>query len=404
MRTNRILISGAGLAGPALAYWLNQSGYAVTLVEKAPALRKGGYVIDFWGLGYDLAERMGLLAEIRKVGYQVQEMKIVGDRNEKRAGFGTRVFEELTGGRYTTLSRSDLSRLLFETIKDCTAVLFDTEVIALRQNGNGVDVEFSNGSADTFDLVIGADGLHSGVRRLAFGLQSLFEHHLGYCVAAFETQGYPLREEDVYLMYCQPGRMVGRFALHGDRTLFLFVFASQADTFPQTLEEQKAALDDAYRGGKWETAAILDILADTESLYFDRVSQIRMPTWSHGRVALCGDAAFCVSLLAGQGYALAMVAAYVLAGELKRANGDHRVAFVRYERVLRDYIALKQQGAERFAGAIAPKTWFGLWFRNMIVHTMRIPGIAKLAIGREMIDRLMLPDYGFSDAKVEGVT
>jgi len=106
----------------------------------------------------------------------------------------------------------------------------------------------------------------------------------------------------------------------------------------------------------------------------------------------------------GRGSALAMVAAYVLGGELKRANGDHRVAFVRYERVLRDYIALKQQGAERFAGAIALKTWFGLWFRSMIVHTMRIPGIAKLAIGREMIDRLMLPDYGFSDAKVEGVT
>lgn len=394
MARKPVLISGIGIAGPALAYWLQLAGYSVTLVDKAPAVRTGGYVIDFWGLGYDLAASMGLETAIKEIGYQAEEMRIVDSRNVKKAGFGTRVFDELTKGRYITLPRSGLSRLLFEKIRSTSSVHFDTEITALRESGDGVEALLSNGDMGKFDIVIGADGLHSNVRKLAFGPQSEFEQALGYCVAALEVDNYPLHDEDVYVMYCRPGHMVGRFALRGRRTLFLFVFAYE-QSFPETLREQKAILERIYGSAGWETRQILAALEKANSLYFDRVSQIKMAAWSHGRVALCGDAAFCVSLLAGQGSALAMVAAYVLAGELKRANGDHATAFARYEQTLRPYISLKQDGARRFAGALAPKTVFGLWFRDMVVRSMNIPGVAQMAIGREITDRLALSDYGF---------
>ena len=392
MRT--VLISGAGIAGPTLAYWLKAAGYAPTLVERAPALRGGGYVIDFWGLGYDIAERMGLLPAIDRAGYHAQAVRIVDDAGRCIAGFGTRVFDELTGSRYVTLARSDLSWLLYE--KASTEVIFDDEIMALEQRSECVTVQLRRGGERRFDLVIGADGLHSPVRRLVFGPQQAFEHHLGYAVAAFEASGYGRRDDNVYVMYGRPGRMVGRFALHDDRTLFIFIFASGPDHWPVTPAEQKAKLRDVYGEALWECPDILSEVDRTGELYFDRISQIRMDSWSRGRVALIGDAAFCVSLAAGQGSALAMISAYVLAGELARAEGRYQEAFAAYEARLRRYIVAKQLGAERFAAAFAPRTPWGLWFRNQVVKAFALPGVARFAIGRDIADRLSLPAYCWS--------
>jgi 2-polyprenyl-6-methoxyphenol hydroxylase-like FAD-dependent oxidoreductase len=397
MRT--VLISGAGIAGPTLAYWLRAGGYEPTLVERAPALRHGGYVIDFWGLGYDIAERMGLLPAIESAGYRVREMRIVDGRGRRVAGFGTNVLDDLTGGRYVTLARSDLSRLLYGTVRDGVETIFDEEIVGLEQQPEGVDVQLRRGGSRRFDLVVGADGLHSQVRRLAFGSIGTFERNLGYGVAAFETRGYRHRDENVYLMHNRPGRMVGRFALRDDRTLFLFVFRGDAGE-PAA---QKAQLRDLYRDARWECPDILNELERTDDLYCDRVSQIRMDGWSRGRVVLIGDAAFCVSLVAGQGSALAMISAYVLAGELARADGRHEEAFSAYETRLRSYIGAKQRGAERFAAAFAPRTSWGLWFRNQVVKAFSFPGAAKFAIGRDLADKLDLPTYRWSDRKVIGV-
>jgi 2-polyprenyl-6-methoxyphenol hydroxylase-like FAD-dependent oxidoreductase len=391
--TKTVLISGAGIAGPTLAFWLRAAGFRPTLVERAPELRSGGYVIDFWGLGYDIAERMGLITEINRAGYHVQELRIVDDRGQRVTGFGTKVFSELTGDRYVTLRRSDLSRLLFEKIRRTTEVIFDSEIVNLEQHPDGVQVRLTHAGERRFDLVIGADGLHSGVRGLAFGPQHQFEKHLGYVVAAFEARGYRPREEDVYLMYGRPGRMLGRFTLHEDRTLFLFVFAAGRDSLPVTLDLQKAMLRKVYGDGRWECPQVLRRLDETDELYFDRVSQIRMESWSRGRVALAGDAAFCVSLAAGQGSALAMISAYVLAGELASTDGRHEEAFSNYEARLRNYIHGKQQGAERFASAFAPRTAAGLWFRNQVIRAFTIPGVARLMTGRDIVDTLQLPDY-----------
>ncbi|MBV1699861.1 MAG: FAD-dependent monooxygenase, partial [Hyphomicrobiales bacterium] len=207
-----------------------------------------------------------------------------------------------------------------------------------------------------------------------------FETQLGYIVAAFEVPGYRPRDEDVYVIYSDPGRMVGRFALRDDRTLFLFVFTGQTDASGSAmldLPAQKTILRNRYGDGKWECPRILGELGQTEELYFDHVSQIKMQTWSQGRIALIGDAAFCVSLMAGQGSALAMTAAYVPAGELAQAGGRHDLAFANYETRLRDYIAPKQKAAERVSAAFAPKTRWGLFLRNQVIRATAIPGLAR---------------------------
>jgi 2-polyprenyl-6-methoxyphenol hydroxylase-like FAD-dependent oxidoreductase len=312
-----------------------------------------------------------------------------------RAGFGTRAFSELTGGRFVTLPRSDLSRLLFEKVKGCTEFIFGDEIVELREEVDGVWVRFKHAGERRFYLVIGADGQHSIVRELAFGPTAPLEKHLGYAVAAFEIRGYRPRDEDVYLLYGQPGRMIGRFTLHDDCTLILFVFAVADTALPITLVQQKAMLRKVYADRGWECSHILSELERTDAIYLDSVSQIRMPRWTRGRIALVGDAAFCVSLLAGQGSALAMISAYVMAGELAAAHGEHQEAFGSYEVLLRNYIGAKQKGAERFASAFAPKTRAGLFFRNQIIRAFAFPGLAKLAIGRDIADRLDLPRYNW---------
>ncbi len=397
MRT--ILISGLGIAGPTLAFWLKAAGFEPILVERAPRLRAGGYVIDFWGLGYDIAERMGLRAEIDEVGYHVTELRIVDRTGRRLAGFGTDVFTELTGGRYVTLQRSDLSRLLFTRLKGRVETIFDDEIVALDDRPDGVRVQLKHAGVRKFDLVLGADGLHSAVRSLVFGPQSGFEKYLGHIVAAFEARGYRPRDDDAYLIHGQPGRMVGRFTLRGDRTLFLFVFAAPETTLLTSLDRQKAMLRAIYGRDGWECPAILTELDRTDELYIENVSQIRMPAWSRGRVALVGDAAFCVSLLAGQGSALAMISAYLLAGELAAAQGRFQEAFGRYEMLLRGYIAAKQRGAERFASVFAPKTSAGLSFRNLVIRAFAIPGLARLTVGRDIADTLQLPNYQWPSLK-----
>ena len=257
MSAKKVLISGAGIGGPTLAFWLNAAGLEVTLIERARTLRTGGYVIDFWGLGYDIAERMGRGSDKDRIGYHMRELQIVGDRGQRVASFGTRVFRELTGGRFVTLGRSDLSRLLFEKIEGTTEVIFGDEIVGLQDDADRVLAQFERGAERWFDLVIGADGLHSGVRRLVFGPQQRFEKPLGYIVAAFEVRGYRLRDEEIYVIYSRPARMLARFALHDDRTLFLFVFTADAAALPiDEPPEQRAMLHEKFDNGNWECASI----------------------------------------------------------------------------------------------------------------------------------------------------
>ena len=327
----RVLISGAGIAGPTLAYWLARYGLQPTLVEAAPRLRTGGYVIDFWGAGFDIADRMGALPEIRRKGYMMREVRVVNRNGKRVAGFPVDAFSRLTQGRYVSLPRGELAAAIFGKIEGKVETIFGDSVNRIDQTEKYVHVTFERGGARDFDLVVGADGLHSRVRELVFGPESRFEKYLGYKVAAFAVDGYRPRDELVYVMYTEVGQQVGRFAMRGDRTMFLFIFSDDDATGASDARAQKALLRKRFGASGWECPQILDALDAADDLYFDRVSQIRMDPqqglWTRGRATLIGDAAFCVSFLAGQGSALAMVSAYILAGELHRANGDYASSF-----------------------------------------------------------------------------
>lgn len=390
-----VLISGAGIAGPTLAYWLLRYGYAPTLCERASAMRTGGYVVDFWGRGYDVAERMRLLPKIKADGYEVEEVRFVDAEGRRVGGFPRSAIVGAIGGRFTSVARSDLARALFRSVENECETIFGDSVDALEPDQNGVRAVFAHGHERSFDLVIGADGLHSRVRDLAFGPERHFEKYLGYGVAAFQATGYTPRNDNIYLAHSEPGRQIARFSMHDDRTLFLFVFA--AKEFPEIEAHdaagQKALLRRLFGGDGWEAPQILDALDATDDLYFDRVSQIRMDSWSNGRIALVGDAAYSVSLLSGQGAALAMTGAYVLAGEIARAQGRPEIAFPAYEATLRDYIDGKQQSAENFASSFAPHSRMGIFVRNQVTKLMAIAPIARLVFGRTLVDQLSLPEY-----------
>lgn len=393
----RILISGAGIAGPTLGYWLAQYGHQPTIVESAPHLRTGGYVIDFWGAGFDIAERMGLLPEIKHKGYVFKEVRIVDRDGNRVAGFPVDAFARMTQGRYVSLARGDLAGSIFHKLDGNVETIFGESVARITQTERAVQVIFESGITREFDLVVGADGLHSRVRELVFGEENQFENFLGYKVAAFEVEGYRPRDELVYVMYTEVGQQVARLAVRDDRTMFLFIFADKNAAVPDSVSAQKALLRSRFGSSGWECSQILSALDTTDDLYFDRVSQVRMDPqqglWTRGRVTLVGDAASCVSFLAGQGSALAMVGAYILAGELHLANGDYTEAFERYQNLFAPLVLKKQKAALRFAGVFAPKSKFALFLRNQVFNLMSIPWIADFAAGRDLVDKIDLLDY-----------
>ena len=395
MKSLDVLISGAGVAGPALAFWLLRWGFRPTLIEQASHLRTDGYVIDFWGVGYDVAERMGILPRLHTVGYQVDAVRLVDRTGRRVGGFGGRLFRSATRDRFVSLPRGDLAREIFRTIENRVEVIFGDSIRAIRDDGSGVEVAFGRSPPRRFDLVVGADGMHSSVRALLFGEDARFFRYLGYGVAAFTSAGYPHRDENAYVSYAAPGRQIGRFALRDGRTAFFLIFTDKDGLHVQRHdhERQRRLLRRTFDDAGWEAKEVLAALDDCATLYFDAVSQVRLDKWSKGRVVLLGDAGFCPSLLAGQGAALAMTGAYVLAGELWRAAGDHAIGFDRYEQRLRPLILAKQKSAGAFGRWLAPRTERGIWLRNQLTRLIEVPYVSDLVARRMVDDRLTLPAY-----------
>ena len=391
----KIAISGAGIAGATLAYWLRRAGHEPVLIERAPALRTGGYIMDFWGVGYSVAERMGILPAVRQAGYQVEEVRFLADDGRRVAGFAVDALRDLTRGRMTSVARGDLASEIYRAIEGRVETLFDDQISAIHEHDDGVQIVLQSGGTRDVDLLIGADGLRSRVRELAFGPQDRFEKDLGYRFAVFETAGYAPRDENVYVVHAAASRQIGRFALRGGRTLFLLVFGSERanGVEPTGSAEVRALVRTIFADAGWETDRILAAMDTTDDLYFDRVSQIRMPSWRRGRIALVGDAAMAVSFLAGEGAGLAMTGAYVLAGEIARAAGDYEQAFAAYEARLRPFIEGKQKTAENFASTFVPQTEFGIWLRNQATRLMALPGAANLMLGKSLSDNFELPEY-----------
>ena len=386
-----ILIVGAGIAGETLAYWLRRAGHQPTLVERAPELRRGGYLVDFWGAGYDVAERMGIIPELRRRGFVFTEVRAVDNDGHGVASFKPAAVMG-PGQRYISVARSDLAAVINDALEDQVELILGDTVAAFDDDGHRVRVSFESGGARDFDLVIGADGLHSRVRRLAFGPEEQFATYLGIVVSAFDVEGYRPRDELVAMMHAEVGFQAVRLSLPEDVTMFLLTVRHEAPAPIDDPAEQQALLRARLTGASWETPAIVELMPTARTFYFDQVSQIQMPSWTRGRIGLVGDAAACPSLLAGQGSALAVIEAFTLAAELTQSE-DHVQAFARYQQRLGDFLRSKQKGAVGLGPAFAPKNRRQLLARNLVMKSMGLPMVADLAMGRSFHDAIELPAF-----------
>lgn len=400
MHNRNVLISGAGIAGPALAYWLLRRGFKPTLVERAPAPRGGGYMIDVWGTGWEAVKRMGLADRVRRDGYLMDGLSVVDDNGRQIARLDSRRYAEAMNsngadGYFVSLLRGDLAQAIYALVDGRVDAIFGDSIASIEQDADGVDVAFEHAAPRRFNLVIGADGLHSRVRELAFGEESAFVHPLGYGTASFTIADYPHRHETRYVSHGAPGRQVTRYALRDNRSAFFFVFVDRDGrlTAPSDRHDARATLDELYRDAGWECPEILNAMRHSDDLYFDAVSQTRMTAWHGGRVALLGDACFCPSLLAGEGSAFAMLGAYVLAGELQLADGDPHVAFARYQQRLAPFMQRKQQAAKRYGSWFAPATRLGLSIRNIVTTLANTPPLTGWIMRSMIRDQFAFPDY-----------
>ena len=361
MNNKTVLISGASIAGPSLALWLSRHGFHPTVVERAPGIRSGGYAVDFRGASMKVLERMDILPEVQRVQVRTGATTIVDRANRKIASLP----DGFTSGEIEIL-RGDLARILYEATRSSAEYIFDDSIAALRQNESGVEVTFSRGRPRTFDLVVGADGLHSNVRSLAFGPESPFIRHLGYYVSIFTVPNH-LNLDHAGLFYGVPGRMVGIFsAKDNTEATASFYFASSPLEYDRyNTAKQQEILRERFADVGWEVPRLLAMLDHAPDFYFDSISQIKMTHWSNGRIVLLGDAAYCGSPLSGMGTGMAVVGASTLAGELKQAGGDHNIAFANYESLMRDYVTRCQKLAEG-ADWFVPRTRRKLWLRNQI--------------------------------------
>ncbi|MEV1174514.1 FAD-dependent monooxygenase [Nonomuraea sp. NPDC049784] len=333
----RILISGGSVAGPALAYWLHRHGHRPTIVERAPAVRGGGAAIDFRGSALQVLERMGLLEEMRRHETGMTGMTLVDDAGAALAELpATAISGDLE------VLKSDVTAILYEATRDTTEYLFDDRITALDQDDSAVHVTFERNEPRTFDLVIGADGLHSAVRRLAFGPESRYVRHLGIYGALFTVPNI-LGLDRTGLMHNTTGRNALAFPARGNTELRvgLSFGADHLDYDRRDRRQQEELVVKHFAGAGWEVPRLLEAMHEAEDFFFDSSGQVVMDSWSTGRIALLGDAAYCAAPSSGRGTSQALIGAYVLAGELAEAPG-HATAFAAYERRLRDYVERNQ--------------------------------------------------------------
>ncbi|MEU6465398.1 FAD-dependent monooxygenase [Streptomyces sp. NPDC046976] len=395
----RVLISGASIAGPALAHWLDRYGFEVTVVEKAPTVRGGGYAIDIRGTAREAVDRMGLLPRLRAAHVDTQRITFIDAAGET---VGSLAPEQMTGGAVgldLEVRRGDLADALYTPLRDRVEFLFEDSIATLDDDGDAVHVVFDSGAHRSFDLVIGADGLHSNTRRLVFGPEEPFHHYLGHVFAGFTLPNeFGLMHEAA--IWNEPGRSAVLYAHEpSDRLHGFLTFTRETPPF-EAFRDPRAQRDlaaDRFPEQVWHLPRLVTAMRGADDLFFDIVSQIHLPTWSHGRVALAGDAAHATSFLSGQGSSVALVGAYVLAGELA-THADHQEAFAAYERRMRPFAERNQALATGGGTVVTPTTREQLEARNALV---RDPGSAARALvtsgaeeGRAAHSGLVLPDYG----------
>ncbi len=398
MTTRTALISGAGIAGATAAYWLQRAGYAVTVVERARSAPKGGQTVDLRGAGRDIARRMGVYDEI--VARSVHQLGIanVDDVGAIRATMGVEAFGGNGVISEVEILRGDLADILLDAVQDRIEITWNDSVTSIADGPTGVTVEFERSEPARFDLVIGADGSHSTVRRLAFGPESEFVRPLGLYQAWFTTQDSP-DLDNWYKLYRAPGGLVASLRpgrLPGEAKAAM-CFRAESD--PGIDRRDPAAVRRLIRqkfAGRtgWKVPWLLDALDAATDVTFDSMDQVHMDSWTRGRVALVGDAACAPGAITGMGTSLALVGAYVLAGDLQRAGGDHTAAFRGYEEIVRPYVDQAQELPPGGISGYAPRSRLMIRLGNLSVRSMtRWPMRPLLEKQFSKADAIELPDY-----------
>jgi len=380
LNNRNILISGASIAGPALAYWLNQYGFNVTVIEKAPELRKGGYRIDLRGVATEVAQRMGILNQVKELNTAMRGSSMI-DANGKR--YADLNDPNIFGMRQDTdveIMRGELSNILYAETKEQTEYIFDDAITAITQTDEGLTVTFKDGEQRDFDLLVAADGLRSNVRGLAFDKEKISVDHLGYFVSIFTIPNY-FNLDHWELSYPAVGKIVNIYSTgKGQEAKALLMFAAPATEYDhRDIAQQKQMVIDHFKYEGPSITKILDAIHDTPDFYFDAISQVKAESLSNGRVVLLGDAGYCPSPASGQGSSLALVGAYVLAGELAASPGNHQAAFANYESQMRWFVKANQQLGVTVLKEMVAKSKSQLWLQNTMLRLLlKLPGKEKI--------------------------
>ncbi|MGW0249790.1 FAD-dependent monooxygenase [Nocardia goodfellowii] len=403
MKNQSILVSGAGVAGPALAYWLHRYGFHPTVVERAPGPRRGGHAVDIRGTAREVAARMGIVEQVRAAGTGARGMAFVDGTGKRVAKMGTEVFGH-SGGPVAELSlrRTDLAQIIYDATCADVEYVFGDAIRTVDQDRDGVHVRFEHGGPRRFDLLVGADGVRSNVRQLVFGPDEHYLRDLGSYMSLF-TAPTELSHDGWRLMYTipagngRPGRTAALYPQLEPGTALTGFFVRSAPRWYARgdTDAQKRIVVSAFENDGWEVPWMLDAIWDAPDFYFDRTLQVEVDTWSRDRTVLLGDAGYCASPMSGIGTSLALVGAYILAGELAAAAGEHTRAYAVYEQKMRLFTDRAQKYARSAGdGGLMPDSHLQMRVRNQMIRTLRFLPKRLVRRGMEKVaDTVELDGY-----------
>lgn len=401
----RILISGASISGPVLAYWLTRHGFDVTVVERAPQLRKtGGHAVDLFRPAMEISEKMGVLTQIEALATGTTELTIHRQGARRPAHVDITKVTAAASERHVEIMRDDLSEVYYSTTRADVEYLFGDSITAISPDGA---VTFENATPRDFDMVIGADGLHSNVRRLMFGEDAGRTQFLGGYLAVQSVPKTLARDSEM-VVHVGPGRLAGLYTaqpLDDARALFMFRSKEELPYHYRDTLRQKDLLRHAFTGMHPQVDGWLAELDRTPSFYFDSITQLQLDTWSRGRVTLVGDAGYCPGPAVGGSTSIAVLGAYILAGELAQADGDHARAFAAYEREMRDAVQRSRAFARTVAKSLVPGSAAGVWALTRAAQLVSLlpAGLTKAVArlnsrGVRLYDSMQFKDYLFEQA------
>jgi 2-polyprenyl-6-methoxyphenol hydroxylase-like FAD-dependent oxidoreductase len=371
----RAVIIGAGIAGLAAALRLSQIGWDSLIIERAPKRRSGGYAVTFGGIGYDAAERMGILPDLEKKAFVTKELVYHKPDGRRRFSLTRETIAATMGPRSMTILRGDIETILYERVRDSAEIRFGTTITAVDQDAHGIRVTLTDGTVEQADLLIGADGLHSATRALLFGPERDFLLDLEHKVAVYMLDKRPAAIAPGTTATLSAGGRTAAVISVGDGRNVAFFGYRIGHAAPD--EDVATQLRRVYGDLGWVIPEAMDGLERADSVYFDTISQVVAPTWSRGRVVLLGDAAWCVTLFAGYGSALAVGGADRLGTELERHPGDIGAALSTWETALRPEVDKKQKLGRRVKGVYAPANPLLLWLTQLPLRLTALPPVRR---------------------------